>query len=299
MADLLSRSPARRLGATIVGILATAACSMGIAGVESANAAVSPTASPEPASLLFVQTASAGRVSRNARGQLVLALRTSRWTQSFTDRPRRVARSERTRFFVNAWRKRGFATDPPNAALSIDKANPDVISLELRRPRYRDGWLRYTVKPLKGSRAPRLGRFGTASLFIDNALAGWCFNLETGNPCNEYVSKMVVFTVPPNFYGSFAVTLQSSVAVFSTQQPSGGYTGVTYDSPTQVTVSVGADFPYDSVANVPVTIQSNSPFGVEDGPFTLTSSLQAQIYLNGTEQRSPIGPDTPVTYTLD
>jgi hypothetical protein len=70
--------------------------------------------------------------------------------------------------------------------------------------------LHYSARPLKdGAKGPKpveLGRFGTASVFVDNASAGLCFG----------------FIVDPSSWG---------------------YTGATCNGPDSVTVSVNA--PYD------------------------------------------------------
>ena len=78
---------------------------------------------------------------------------------------------EWTSGFIGKWARRGFRADPPNAELSIDRPGGRVIALELKRPRISRGWLHYSVKRLKGSGKVKLDRFGTASLFIDNARA--------------------------------------------------------------------------------------------------------------------------------
>jgi hypothetical protein len=100
---------------------------------------------------------------------------------------------ERTSRFVRKWGKRGFRADPPNAALSIARAGGDVMSFELKRPRLARGWLHYSARPLKdGAKGPKpveLGRFGTASVFIDNASAGLCFGFIVGpSSCGDFAS---------------------------------------------------------------------------------------------------------------
>ncbi len=176
MSNPVSRMPSGRLTRVLAPAVLLLILQNGPFASESARAAAL-TAAPEPASLLFVQTASRGRLSRGAHGGLTLTLKASRWTQSFTDRPRRAAQVQRTRTFVNEWGQRGFRSDPPNAALSIDRADGKVFTIELSHPRLSNGWLSYSIRRLKGSAKLRLGSFGTASLFIDNANAKWCFSM--------------------------------------------------------------------------------------------------------------------------
>ncbi|MGI8572152.1 MAG: hypothetical protein ACR2L9_05935 [Solirubrobacteraceae bacterium] len=295
MSNLVSRISSGRL----MRVLAPAALLLilqnGLFASESARAGPL-TAAPEPASLLFVQTAGRGRLSRGAHGGLTLTLKASRWTQSFTDRPRRASQVERTRTFVNEWGQRGFRSDPPNAALSIDRADGKVFTIELSHPRLSNGWLSYSVRRLKGSAKLRLGTFGTASLFIDDANEKWCFSMTFGPaPCAATKTQIVVFQVPQWWYGSFTVSLASSVAEFSPNQPSGGYCGSTYNTPNSVTVSC-ASIGYQWTRYVPVTIES-SPYGPQSGTFTLTTSMPAQVAPDNYTY-SPIGPSTPVTYQL-
>jgi hypothetical protein len=148
---------------------------------------------------------------------LTLSLKASRWTQTFTDRPQRTASVERTGRFIGKWGRRGFRADPPNAALSIDRPGGEVMAFELKRPRFDRGWLRYSVKPLKdssqrGSSPPgrvKLGRFRTASLFIDNASAGWCFGFYGAPaPCNSAANeRMILIFETPEAYRSTSTSL--------------------------------------------------------------------------------------------
>ena len=150
-------------------------------GVDRAGARQAAAQAP----LLFVQTVERGRLYHDRSGRMFLRLGVSRWTEAFSDRPQREAGRERTSAFVRRWAARGFRSDPPNAALSIDARRPgaDVVALRLSRPRYdaSRGVLRYAVRPLRRTvggalrrfarRADpvRLGRFGRAALFIDDA----------------------------------------------------------------------------------------------------------------------------------
>lgn len=136
-------------------------------------------------SLLFVQQADGGTLHRIGKGVYRLTFRgVSRRVSSFSDRPGRTASVETTRTFVSRWGDRGFAADPPNAALVLDDAPAarDTAMLTLSRPRY-DATARtltYTARALSGDpgvalraftrRRDPIGelRFGRASLFIDD-----------------------------------------------------------------------------------------------------------------------------------
>ena len=138
---------------------------------------------------------------------------------AFTDRPARRVGNESLASFVARWPRRGFAADPPNAALVIDDApaNRDVIVLELLSRRLlSSGVIRYRVRALTatGARSPlaRLARgadrrvqrsFGRASLYVDPS---------TGGPAT------VTLSVP-------ALTARQRVAL-------------RFDSPTQVEMTI-------------------------------------------------------------
>lgn len=141
-------------------------------------------------SLLYVQESDGGSVQRLASGAFRLRLTgVSPRVSTFTDRPRRHAGSESLRGFVGQWRANGFAADPPNAALVLDRAphSRDVALLTLSRPRYDRGRevLTYRATPLRGADAGalasfarrgdpvRAGEFGAASLFVDDGGAGF------------------------------------------------------------------------------------------------------------------------------
>jgi hypothetical protein len=133
--------------------------------------------------LLYVGRADGGRLTSAGKGRFRLELRVGATPLStFTDRPGRSAGSERVRAFVARWAARGFAADPPNAALVVDGARTgaDVAMLTLSQPRLSRGVLRFTARPLRTTDGGaletlrrrgdtvRAGRFGRASLFVDN-----------------------------------------------------------------------------------------------------------------------------------
>jgi hypothetical protein len=119
--------------------------------------------------LLYVQSADAGSFD----GQR-LTLDGVGSTLFFSDRPARVSGHIDTAKFLGAWGTDagadGFASDPPNATLSILGAGePQNAVVELSDPK-RDGkQISYAVKVLDG-KIP--GSFGEASLFIDHHSGG-------------------------------------------------------------------------------------------------------------------------------
>lgn len=149
------------------------------------------------ASLLFTLDAASGTLQR-ADGRLTLTLRgvapLATW---FTDRPHRNAGRITTPELMGAWNAFGFATVPPNAALTLQRAprSRDTVALELRDPVYdaRRDVLRFQVHPLDelGPDLARLNaqlderigrRFGQATLFIDNAAQYSGYSCVVGQP---------------------------------------------------------------------------------------------------------------------
>jgi hypothetical protein len=135
---------------------------------------------------LFVQTARRGTLRRVAgrRGVFRLMLAGAhRHVSVIGGRPQRRAGAEPLSAFVRRWRARGFASDPPNAALVVAgaRASRDVVIVELSRPRRGPRSVSYIARVVRGASTPALARFaaradarvaarfGQASLFIDSA----------------------------------------------------------------------------------------------------------------------------------
>lgn len=117
----------------------------------------------EMAELLFVQTAHAVELKD---GVLRLSF-VNPATIFFSDRPERITGHEPTEDFVAEWAvgENSFASDPPNAALSILTGTElQEIILELMNPRMEGSDLLYDVKVLQGNEK---ATGDTVSLFID------------------------------------------------------------------------------------------------------------------------------------
>lgn len=128
-----------------------------------ANAAQAESQQPETAELLFVQTAPTVKLKDG-----MLRLHTiNPTTIFFSDRPQRIVGHESTVDFVGQWAvgENSFASNPPNAALSIlTGPEPQEIILELMNPRLEGSDLLYDVKVLEG-KEDVAGE--SVSLFID------------------------------------------------------------------------------------------------------------------------------------
>jgi hypothetical protein len=117
--------------------------------------------------LLFVQSATSGsfdgqRLTLNGVGSTLL----------FSDRPARLDGHMDTANFLESWNEGpdSFATDPPNAVLSILAADGATnVFVELTDPKLDGTTLSYRATARDGTIPPT---FGAASLFIDHATAG-------------------------------------------------------------------------------------------------------------------------------
>jgi hypothetical protein len=138
------------------------------------------TAQPKPqASLLFVQMAQKIDYKKTDASSGVMTLYdVPPHTMFFTDRPNRVVGNVPTSAFVTRWTTdkgpNGFATNPPNAAVTVfqpDGAKTAIV--ELRNPRLDGNKLSYDVKVLQGisSTQPAEG-----VVFIDNFSEAWANN---------------------------------------------------------------------------------------------------------------------------
>ena len=139
-------------------------------------ATAQPKAQP---SLLFVQMAQKIDYKKTDATNGVMTLYdVPSQTMFFTDRPNRTVGNVPTSAFVNKWTAdkgpNGFATNPPNAAVTVfqsDGAKTAIV--ELRNPRLDGNKLSYDVKVLQGisSTQPAEG-----VLFIDNFSEAWANN---------------------------------------------------------------------------------------------------------------------------
>lgn len=152
--------------------LAAAVLALGLAPAPAGAAKAQPLGLPSGASLLFVLQAESGSLThRSGRNYLLTLRRPGRHSAWFTDRPTRDSGRISNRQLVGAWKRLGFTADRPNAALTTTRKGPDDLIVELGRPRLRDGGrlMQMPVRRLGRSRRAIPKRFGSASLFIDNA----------------------------------------------------------------------------------------------------------------------------------
>ena len=138
------------------------------------------TAQPKPqASLLFVQMAQKIDYKKTDAASGVMTLYdVPTQTMFFTDRPNRVVGNVPISAFVTRWTTdkgpNGFATNPPNAAVTVFQSDgPKTAIVELRNPRLDGNKLSYDVKVLQGisSTQPAEG-----VVFIDNFSEAWANN---------------------------------------------------------------------------------------------------------------------------
>jgi hypothetical protein len=147
----------------------------------------STTGDTQPSGDLFTQTTHKGTLSPIAGRDDVFKLTFAEPSPDvtvFTDRPVRSASTEDLADFVNQWDARGFANDPPNAALVLDQEpdDSDTAVFTLADPTYDQGSgaVSYTATHVGGGTSSLPSdehidpppSFGDAHLFIDPSGGG-------------------------------------------------------------------------------------------------------------------------------
>jgi hypothetical protein len=137
--------------------------------VTLATCATTPTPSSGAAQLMFVQ--SAEDLTVDAAASTIRLVKVSQQTVYFSDRPQRLAGHITMASYLKEWTARAgkdnFATDPPNATLSVyepGSAENTLIVITITQPVVDGADLVYSYRLIKGT-MPAAG--GATSLFID------------------------------------------------------------------------------------------------------------------------------------
>jgi hypothetical protein len=167
----------------LVALLAIAGCGGGDDDGSDQGAAASSSGGGD----LFTQTSHQGSLTPIAGKDDVFKLTFAEPSPDvtvFTDRPARSASTESLPDFVGQWEERGFAEDPPNAALVLDQEpdDADTAVFTLAEPSYDQGSgaVTYTATHVRGGTASLPSdedidpppTFGDAHLFIDPSGSG-------------------------------------------------------------------------------------------------------------------------------
>jgi hypothetical protein len=171
------------MAAVIVSLTVLGGCGGGDDNASSENAGAAATSTGD----LFTQTTHTGSLDPIAGRDDVFTLTLEQPSPDvtvFTDRPVRSASTESLAGFVDQWDQRGFAQDPPNAALVLDQEpdNADTAIFELADPSYdkAGGTVSYMATHVNGGTSSLPSdehidpppTFGDAHLFIDASGAG-------------------------------------------------------------------------------------------------------------------------------
>lgn len=173
---------------SLAPLLAASLCLLALTFASPARAAGAAAAAPAKDELLFTQSAPRATLEPTkcrCDGRYILTLRgVAKHTVWFSDRPNRHAGHLNTRTFARGWAAYGFASDPPDAALSAldssGRQRSDVIELthprydaKRRSIRYRARTVPHSTGPLNAKRSSGAvaGRLHDVSLFIDDATA--------------------------------------------------------------------------------------------------------------------------------
>ena len=275
-------------------LLAASAAALVLAGCGGDGDDDSTGASETPAEggELFTQTAGAGTLApvqgKNDVFTLTLSDASKDVTQ-FTDRPVRSATTESLEDFVNQWATRGFADDPPNAALVLDEEseNADTSVFELAQPKYEStsGDVSYQATQIEGATAALPNpdadarppsKFGQAHLFIDPGSTPTVdFFVQTRSQSGAGGGRVVLTLDAP-----FTVLVGSGTQEAVWAGEGGGYIGGSAISVTgegQIDVQVaGGSPPITGTANIPsgTTVSAQVANGatrpVKSGSFSLS-----------------------------
>jgi hypothetical protein len=248
-------------------------------------------ASTAPGGELFTLTGSGGTLTPVQGQEDVFDLTltgASPDVTKFTDRPVRQASSEPLADFVESWSSRGFAEDPPNAALVIDQQeeNADTSVFELADPSYdqASGDVTYRATHIDGGTAALPNpdedalppdKFGQAHLFIDpGATPSIDFSLSVEGPPGRHDTIITLDSPFEVFVGP-----GEQAAEWLTPEPAGGILGgqiiqlgSSGDLGAQVT---GGPPPITGTAKIPsgadVTIQigDGAPKPIGNGRFSV------------------------------
>jgi len=172
--------------AVVITVLSVLASGCG-GGDSNASTDATPASSAVPGGDLFTQTTHTGSLKPIPGRDDVFTLTLDQPAPDvtvFTDRPVRSASTESLAGFVDQWDERGFAQDPPNAALVLDQEpdSADTAVFKLADPSYdkSSGTVSYTASHVNGGTSSLPSdehidpppTFGDAHLFIDASGGG-------------------------------------------------------------------------------------------------------------------------------
>ena len=155
------------LAVTAVGVLAAAqpamAGDMGKKAVKTVTVPILLSISGDATTIERIGTTDTFRLRMQGTRNLVT------W---FTDRPARRTGVMEARDLVTEWKGLGFDADPPNSALVLRSGDQaKTIVVETTHPRFANGVLAFTIKPIASGAVTIPDAAPDADLFIDDASA--------------------------------------------------------------------------------------------------------------------------------
>ena len=135
------------------------ASGVGLAGCISDTDEIDPS---KPESKLFIQKSENAEIKKTTANKYKITLQNidSRVTW-FGDRPERNAGELNTQQFIDSWKRYGFKSTPPNAALTgLHNGERKIVTVELKNPEYnkKENTLTYTGKKLNHNPGGNLER---------------------------------------------------------------------------------------------------------------------------------------------
>jgi len=246
---------------------------------------------------LYTTTADAGML-RKAPGKATYRLTLkdpAAKVSAFSDRPERTASRQSLKQFVGDWKANGFAQDPPNAALVLDRAPAahDTYLFELSHPRIaRHGNLTFTAKRIgtrstgalepiaKGADRGRPRNFGRASVFID--ASGTTYSLaitaHTGPQANillDFGADTVGLAPTTSWHPTITTVEDGSVEYSPTSMtlinssPLDSETTADANLNHQGSGPIIGDAIIPAGSTVAISIDGGAPVTIDNGPFSI------------------------------
>lgn len=246
---------------------------------------------------LYTTTAAAGTLT-NAPGKATYRLTLkdpAAKVSAFSDRPARTASRQSLKRFVGDWKANGFAQDPPNAALVLDRAPAahDTYLFELSRPRIAGhGNLTFTARRIgsrptgalepiaKGADRGTPRSFGRSSLFIDDSGTSHsvAITAKTGPDANvvlDFGADTVGLAPSTSWHPTVSLTDSGSVEYSPTSMtlvnssPVDSETNANVNLDHQGTGPITGDALIPAGSSVTISIDGGAPVTISNGLFSI------------------------------
>ena len=249
---MMKRARYLLLALVIVGAACSSQTETADRGSGATALASGEVAAGQPGGSLFVIDAASGTTEPGAGGTTEIALvDVSPQVVSFTDRPARSVATETPEEFVERWTERGFAEDPPNAALTVGE---DVAVVILTDPAWDADTetMTMTATVLDPASPPAAGRPATISELPANLAMTSVFVDPSSAPRN---TTTAFFTIRGTPTGAASPNVQvNNVMASPTEETRVGVEGGDADVTSTSDGGTFITYPGDQALDTTVTI---------------------------------------------